>query len=72
MPDEPHETRNAMVGVLVTPSTKKELKRLAKEKEKRSLSDFSGLLILKGLELYYKDGDLTTPRNLPFMKGSKK
>lgn len=66
----PTETRSEMLGVLVTPTLKEELERIATA-EDRSLSSVGFLLLLKGLDAYQKDSDLRSARNLP-LKRSKR
>ena len=64
------ETRSETIGVLITPSLRDELDRIA-EAEERSLSYISYVLMLKGYDAYLKDNDLRSPRNLPFHRGKK-
>lgn len=68
VPKDTRETRSGkMVGFLPTPTLRAELERIA-EHEGRSLSNTSYLLVLKGLDAYYKDHDLRSPRNLPLKR----
>lgn len=64
----PNEPRTEMLGVLITPSLRAELERIA-EREERSLSYVGYALMLKGLDEYHKDNDLRSPRNLPTKRG---
>lgn len=66
----PTETRSEMLGVLVPPTLKDELERIA-SREDRSLSSVGYLLLLKGLDAYQKDNDLRSARHLPLRKGRK-
>ena len=66
----PTETRSEMLGVLVPPTLKEELERIATV-EDRSLSSVGYLLLLKGLDAYQRDNDLRSPRHLPLKKGKK-
>lgn len=66
MPTET-ETRSEMVGILVTPTLRAELERVAAEEE-RSLSYVGYALMLKGLDTYHQDHELRSPRHLPTRK----
>lgn len=63
----PSETRSEMLGVLVTPTLRAELERVA-EQEERSLSYVGFALMLKGLDVYQRDHELRSPRSLPVKK----
>lgn len=64
----PAEPRTEMLGVLITPTLRAELERIA-DREERSLSYVGYALMMKGLDEYQKDSDLRSPRNLPTKRG---
>ena len=66
--DTEEETRTEHLAVLVTPTVMDEIKRIGSLTD-RSNSHIGYALLLRGLEMYQKDGNLGSIRNLPFRKG---
>lgn len=64
MPRKVKEPKTDMLGVMVTSTIKKKVGRIA-DAEERSLSNVGGLLLLRGLAAFDRDGQLREPEELP-------